>query len=237
MSVPGRDHDPAGRDAIDRLFDSASAGAGSPIDQPDLTGPVLDRVSRSGRFLSRRQRRRVWMGRAWAAAGSLAVVGVLALGHRVAPGPWSLAGGPEPVTAVRTAMECDLAPLRSVTREANDTAANPLLHATVQRTLQGVVAPRHELAMRVEASGTVSVHTASFQVCGAMPGAGPLVMPTTRVLIIDGEPVELRLLHANAVVRTTTLVRYAGSEPAPEAGESALLGPASHDGDALSSLP
>lgn len=131
-------------DDIAAVRDSLHA---SPIEAPDFTSSILDRVDVSRPFLAPSVRRKMpWIRIGLAATVAMASLGV-ALTYRWAPGVAQLAGEPAPISSVVREIECvvcrDLSTLRPAVLEVGRRDASEFLAAVVAaaRVSEGEGAP------------------------------------------------------------------------------------------------
>jgi hypothetical protein len=110
-----------GRDRRSKLSDIAAVAdslRSAPIDAPDFTRAILDRVDAERPFLAASVRRRLpWV---YASVAGVVCASVLAvcLAHRYAPPSVEIAAGPRPVSEVVRCVECSVGAPATVIRES-----------------------------------------------------------------------------------------------------------------------
>lgn len=141
-----------------------------PVEAPDLTEPIMERLRVRGAFLPSRTRRFIKYGR-WAAALLLAsgVLGV-ALVHRSAPDSLRLVAPPKPVTGVIRSGSSDVAAgVQQLTQAMNVVSARVLEPAEAQQQSRraqrmisiGLTPGNTSVRLPGEGGGAIVVYTGS----------------------------------------------------------------------------
>lgn len=154
-----------------------------PVETPDLTDAILDRVHARRSFLPERARRRVTVGRMAVAAGLVGAVGIASFAHRHAPAV-RLGDGPAPVTRLVEAATPEPGEAASLADEAVERIRASVGPAPARLSLSPRFAPealfRTDLGLDRAAPPPDPFNTLAF-----LPR---LQAPTASRAIPEGEP-------------------------------------------------